>query len=380
MASLEHGIPLDVSTVFMVASVSKQFTAFAVAMLSSDGKIDLDARVRRYIPELSDELDGITVRQLVHHTSGLRDEFGLLSLAGYRMDDVITQDDILAILFRQESLNFEPGTEYAYSNSGYTLLAEIVERVTQQSFREWTEEHIFAPLQMQHTHFHDNHQEVIEDLAQSYYTSGNSYRRQVINYSSVGASGLYTTVGDLTRWALNFQTRQVGTALAHHIVGERGILHNGDTLSYAFGQSHGLHRGAPYYSHSGSHRGFRAHLVRFPQDSLAVAVLSNLEEFNPSEAAFAVATLFFVPQDLEEFTGSYYSDELQSTIKIEARANKLYMKHPRHDRVELTWTEPDHFSADSWYVSELVFQRDNGRITKFLATSSRMRDVSFEKH
>ncbi len=379
MAHLEHGVPMDVSTVFMVASVSKQFTAFAVAMLANEGHIELDEPVRRYVPELSKMLEGITVRQLIHHTGGLRDEFGLLSLAGYRMDDIITKNDILALLYRQHSLNFEPGTEYAYSNSGYTLLAEIVERATNVSFRAWTTEHIFAPLEMNDSHFRDDHGEVINNLAQSYTASGEAYRRQTINYSSVGASGLYTTAGDLARWARNFHTQQVGSAETHRTVRQRGILNSGDTLSYAFGQSFGFHRGKTYVGHSGSHRGFRAHLVRFPQETLAVAVLSNLEEFNPSEAALAVAELFIEPQDFTEFTGTYYSEALQSGVTIKAINGELYMKHSRHDRVQLTWTEPDHFSVDVWFFSELTFQRKDGRITRFLANSSRMRNVSFER-
>ncbi len=378
-AHLEYGIPVTPSTVFMVASVSKQFTAFAIAMLADRGDISLEDPVRSYIPELQAAADSITIRQLVHHTSGLRDEFGLLSLAGYRMDDVISKESILRLLYRQESLNFEPGAEYLYSNSGYTLLAEILERVTGQSFREWTTEHMFVPLGMRDSHFRDDHGEVIPDLAQSYVTDGDAYRRQAVNYGSVGASGLYTTARDLAIWARNFETTQVGSQRVHELVHEQGVLNSRDTLAYAFGQSVSQYKGHRRVSHSGSHRGYRAHLARFPEERLAVIVLSNLEEFNPSGIAMQVADAFLDPLPLADYPGTYYSAELESIYKVVQMNGKLRLQHNRHPEVALTASEPDVFTSDAWYLDTVTFLRKDGRITGFKASNSRMRDVWFER-
>ena len=380
-ANLEYDLPITSSTVFLVASVSKQFTAFAIAMLAEQGTLSLDDDVRKYVPELHDFGPTITLRHLVHHTSGLRDEFGLLAMAGYHMDDVITKETILGLAYRQRALNFEPGEEYLYSNTGYTLMAEIVERVTGQSFRDWTTENIFEPLGMTHSHFRDDYKSIIKNRAQGYYTDGDGYKKQTVNYASVGASGLYTTAEDLARWALNFNDGRVGGTAVLDLVHQRGRLNKGDTLSYAFGQSIGQHKGHRRVSHSGSHRGFRTYLARFPDDDLAVVVLSNLEAFNPAEMALKVADLYLTdpPERLAEFTGTYHSEELDATYRLSLEKGRLVARHRRYEPIALTPSDTDAFSSDSWFLSTLAFSRTDGQITGFRASNSRTQKVWFEK-
>jgi CubicO group peptidase (beta-lactamase class C family) len=168
MANLDHDVPVGPETVFDIASVSKQFTGMAVSMLVEAGRIDLDAEARRYLPELPDFGDPLTVRHLVHHTSGIRDWPATLGVAGWRMDDVISFPQILRMAWNQRELNFPPGSEYSYSNTGYNLLAEIVSRVTGESFRAWTDQNIFRPLGMTSTHFQDDHREIVLRRAQGY--------------------------------------------------------------------------------------------------------------------------------------------------------------------------------------------------------------------
>ena len=381
-ANLEYDLPITPSTVFLVASVSKQFTAFAIAMLAEQGKLSLDDEVRQYVPELHDFGPTITLRHLVHHTSGLRDEFGLLAMAGYHMDDVITKETILDLAYRQRALNFEPGEEYLYCNTGYTLMAEIVERVTGQSFRAWTAENIFEPLGMRHSHFRDDYTSIIKNRAQGYYKDDDDgYKKQVINYASVGASGLYTTAEDLARWALNFDDGRVGGQAVLDQVHQQGRLNKGDTLSYAFGQSIGHYKGRRRVSHSGSHRGFRTYLVRFPDDDLAIIVLSNLDAFNPSEMALKVADLYLIdpPERLAEYTGTYHSEELDATYRLTVEKGRLVARHRRYEAIALTPSDTDAFSGDSWFLSTLAFTRAEGRITGFRASNSRTRKVWFEK-
>ena len=379
VAQLEYGIPITPSTVFMVASVSKQFTAYSIALLSLQNILDLDAPVQKYVPELYDYPLPITVRQLIYHTSGLRDEFGLLAMAGYRMDDVITKDDILRLLYRQRHLNFEPGTEYMYSNSGYTLLAEIVERVTGQSFRQWTHDHLFVPLGMDDSHFRDDHTTVIPNVAQGYITAGGSFKMQLVNYASVGASGLYTTPLDLAHWLNNLNHGSIGGQAARLLVHERGVLSNGDTLRYAFGIIFDQFRGTRRIGHSGSHRGFRTWVGRFVDHDLGVIILSNLEEFNPAAMAHKVAALFIRDESLTDFEGVYYSGELDARYTLAVRADTLRLSTRRGTEISLQRTGYNTFATGTWFLSEISFKRKKDRVTGLSVSYRRTRNMWFDR-
>jgi len=382
IANLEYDIPITPATVFLVASVSKQFTAFAVAMLADQGLLSLDDDVRQYVPEMPDYGKPITIRHLIHHTSGLRDEFDLLAMAGYHMDDVITKEAILELAYRQQALNFSPGAEHLYSNTGYTLLAEIVERVTGQSFRAWTTEHLFEPLGMAHSHFHDDHQMIVKNRAQGYAQKGEGgYKKQVVNYASVGASGLYSTVEDLARWLNNFEDGAVGGPRVLAQVNTRGRLANGDTLSYAFGQYVGAYKGLVRVSHGGSHRGSRTYLIRFPTKRLAVILLSNLDEFQPTDMALKVADLYLAepPDRLADYEGAYYSEELGTTYRLAVKDGRLVAQHRRYEDIPLTPSGPDTFSSDTWFFRTLTFTRAGGRVTELRVTNNRARNLRFVK-
>ncbi len=382
MANLEHGVPMTPETVFMVASVSKQFTAFAVAMLAARGHLALDADVRTYLPEMHDFGTPITLRHLVHHTSGLRDEFDLLGMAGWRMDDVITKDHIVGLAARQRELNFPPGSQYLYCNTGYTLLAEVVERVTGQSFRAWTDEHLFGPLGMSRTHFHDDHTMPVPGRAQGYERDASGrYRLQVNNYESVGASGLHTTAGDLMRWLHNLDTGTVGGPEVLSLVHERGRLTRGDTLHYAFGLGIDRYKGHRRVGHSGWHRGFRTYAGRFPDDSLAIVVLSNLASFDAPGQAMRVADVFLspAPESLAVYTGTYTSSELDTSYTLALDGDHLVLRHRRNPVVTLTFDGPDAFTTDAWFMDRIVFERKGGRITGFRASTQRARNLLFER-
>src|SRR5258708_11516084 len=209
-ADLEYDIKNTPATIFHIASVSKQFTAFSIAMLVDQGKLSLDDDIRKYLPELHDFGSVITINHLIHHTSGLRDQWNLLLMAGWRLDDVITQKQIMRMISRQRELNFKPGEEMLYCNTGFTLLAEIVSRVTGKSFPDWTHKNIFEPLEMKNTLFYDDHEKMVKNRAYSYYQFKDGYKKSVLNYANVGATSLFTTVEDLSKWAVNFETMKVG--------------------------------------------------------------------------------------------------------------------------------------------------------------------------
>ena len=381
IANLEYDAKNTEETVFMVASVSKQFTAFAIAMLVADGSIALDDSIRKYVPEMHSFETPITVRHLVHHTSGLRDEFGLLGMAGYRMDDVISKDTILHLLYRQRALNFAPGAEYSYCNSGYTLMAEIVERVTGQTFREWTTENIFAPLGMEDSHFRDDHTTVIPGRAQGYLTTDSTFKAQTVAYSSVGASGLYTTASDMVKWMRNFETGTVGGKEVLELIQQRGVLSDGDTLSYAFGLIHDTVHGARRIGHSGSHRGFLTYAGRFPDHDLAVIVLGNFEEFSPATVAVSIADLFLpdASERFAEYAGTYHSEELAHTVQILIEGDKLVFVNRHGERTVYAETGEDAFTSDLWFMPTMEFTRTDGEVDGFTTSNRRTRDVAFAR-
>ena len=291
-ADLDHGVPVTPETVFNVASVSKPFTAFAVALLADQGRLSLDDDVATHIPEFQVGRP-VTVRQLLHHTSGVRDLYGLLGLAGERDDAPVSQEAVLDVVLRQRGLSFEPGTRYEYSNSNYNLLAEIVERVTGEPFRSWMRDHVFEPLQMRRTFVGDDHREVIPGRARSYASAEGGYREEVFLDSDYGSGGVYSTVGDLARWLRNLGTAEVGGEAVARRVRERGVLAGGDTLRYALGVYVDAYRGVGRIQHGGSVAGYRSFVAYYPELDAGVVVLGNDSGLNPVRVGNDVAEAFF---------------------------------------------------------------------------------------
>ncbi len=321
-ANLEYDIPIKPSTIFHIASVSKQFTAFSIAMLADQGQLALDEDIRKYLPELNDFGKTITIRQLIYHTSGLRDQWNLLALAGWRLDDVITREQILRLISRQKDLNFNPGDEMVYCNTGYTLMAEIVSRVTGISFASWTKENIFTPLNMNHTLFYDDHERIVPGRAYSYREDKNGIKKSVLSYANVGATSLFTTVEDIQLWADNFRTHKVGNINIMKMMDEGGILNNGDTLSYAFGQGIGKYKGLSSRSHGGADAGYRTFLLRFPDQGYSISVFSNLASFNTGRLAYEVADIY-LKEDLSTQEDEELGEQPEEEVRVEVSDSLL---------------------------------------------------------
>jgi len=293
MADLDHNVPITPTTVFHVASMSKQFTAASIVMLAQEGKLSLDDPVRKYVTELPDFGSPITIRELVHHTSGLRDQWDLLGLAGWRYSlDLITDDDVLSVVSRQRDLNFPPGSRHLYCNTGYTLLAQIVKRVSGGSFRDFTTARIYQPLGMAHTHFRDDHAEIVKNMAYGYVPAADTFRISITNFDTVGATSLLPTVEDLALWDENFYQPRVGGAAMIKQMLEPGKLNNGEQLDYAFGLVLGQYRGLATVDHGGADAGYRSDMIRFPDQHFSVACLCNLATSNPSQLAKKVAEVY----------------------------------------------------------------------------------------
>ena len=290
-ANLEQNVRITPSTVFDLASVSKQFAGLSIAMLVDQGRIRLTDDVRAYIPELFAFRDTIRIDHLVHHTSGIRDWPATLAIAGWRMDDVIAFDQILRFASRQRTLNFVPGSEYTYSNTGYNLLAEVVRRVSGKSFRAWTDENLFRPLGMTSTHFHDDHQMIVANRALGYTRSDSGFRAVTNNLTALGSSSLFSSARDLAKWVSNFDDAKVGGAKAMQLMRTHGRLNSGSQIPYAFGISHGIYRGQATLSHSGGWAGFSTFVLHFPEKKFGVIVLANTG-INTGGAANTIASIF----------------------------------------------------------------------------------------
>jgi len=346
MADLDHDVSIGPDSVFHVASLSKQFTATAIVLLAQDRGLSLDDDVRKYLPELPDFGTPITIRHLIHHTSGLRDQWDLLQLAGWRYSlDLITDDDVLELFSRQRDLNFKPGEQFLYSNTGYTLLAQIVQRVSRQSFRDFTERRIFEPLGMTNTHFRDDHAEIVKRQAIGYAKSGNVFRLSIPNFDTVGPTGLMTTVEDLALWDENFYQPTADWKSVVEQLLQTGTLNNGQPLTYAFGLQLQKYRGLPVVDHNGADAGYKADLLRFPEQHFSVACLCNVSEANPALLARFVADVFLAsefkePQpsaipvetpvtlsqrQLSPYIGLYWDQETESAFRLTLSEGRLML-------------------------------------------------------
>jgi CubicO group peptidase (beta-lactamase class C family) len=292
-ANLEHQVPIGPQTAFDVSSVSKQLTAAAVALLAERGALSLDDPVRAYLPELRDYGVPLTLRHLVHHTGGVRDYLDLLDLAGRSAADGYTLDELVQLIGRQSELNFVPGSAHLYSNSGYLLLAAVVERVAGRPLARVLQEEIFEPLGMASTRAYDDPSLVIPGRATAYAPRRNGYAvDHYYRFAVPGDGQLYTTVGDLGRWQLAFEKDVFIRPGFMASLLEPGRLSNGEPLDYAFGLRVGELRGLRTARHGGAWGGFRSHVLRFPDVALSVITLCNNAGVRPEELSERVAEIY----------------------------------------------------------------------------------------
>lgn len=281
MADIERGVPMSPSAEFFIGSMSKQFTAFAIHLLAKDGKLSLDDDVHLYLPDVPDFGRKITIRHLMHHTSGLRDYFDLMAMAGLRPGDVIEEDKALATIRRQRTLNFEPGQQWDYSNTGYVLLARIVEHVTGKPFPEFARERIFVPLGMTHTLFQQDYRTLVPGRVLSYVPADTGgYRLAPVNISMAGDGGVLTTLGDLALWDRNFYDGRVGGMDVIRQMQATGVLNDGKPIEYASGLFVHAYRGLRLVEHSGMAGGYGNQLWRFPDQHLSVMVFANTSDID----------------------------------------------------------------------------------------------------
>lgn len=364
MANLDHGIPIASDSVFHVASVSKQFTALAIALLAHEGKLALDDAVRDYVPELPDLGAPFTILQCIHHTSGLRDQYGLFRLAGWRDDDTQTFADVLDFAYRHERLNFTPGDEYRYCNTSYSLLALIVERVSGQPFSAFVRERLLEPAGMTSSHIHDDHSAIVARRTSAYAPRADGAGFKVANstVSAPGAICLFTTAEDLARWVRNYRTREVAGAVMDAAM-TSGTLNDGSPTHYGYGLTVSSYRGLRSVGHGGVDSGYRAQVSWFPEADLGIVILGNLSSMKPGALALKVADVVIADRlgaddvadapavdlpekELEALAGAYHATPSRQVREVIFRAGRLVMPSWFGEDLDLTPIGERRFRAD----------------------------------
>lgn len=339
MADLDHNIPITQRTVFNIGSTSKQFTAASILLLAERHKLSLDDDVRKYVAELPDYGRTITIRQLLSHTSGLRDYITLLYLGGIRVEDRESVRDALETIRRQKSLNSEPGEEWLYCNTGFFLASIIVERVSGESLPQFAQHNIFGPLHMDHTVWVDDARTIVPDRVDGYAPRpGGGFELSASNWDLVGDGGIYTTLEDLLRWDQNFYRPSVGGEEMITQLTTPGTLNGGKKLEYGLGLFLGTYRGLPMERHEGEWAGYKAELLRFPAQKFSVVCLCNLSSMIPTQLAQRVADLYlaadFRPEPARPAASSGSTGEQASTLSPADSAPLLgYYRNPEDESV-----------------------------------------------
>jgi len=374
MANLEHNILITPTSVFRIGSTSKQFTASCIAILTLQGKISLDDDIRKYIPELPKYERPITIRHLVHHTSGIRDYLTLADIAALTNDYFYTPEDAIELLGRQKRLNFLPGKEHLYSNSGYFLMGVIVERVSGKSLNDFTQEHIFKPLGMKNTHFHDDHRMVVKNRADGYSPLKKGFRIDMTTLDHVGDGGVFTTVEDLYLWDQAFYHNKLGKELME-LIQTPGVLNNGEKIDYAFGLGIDDYKGIKRVSHGGGFAGFRAQMVRFPEQKFSVVCLANLGTINASRLCMQIVDIYLAhefkkevkapekkikavtltKEELEEKAGNYQDEKTGMWTIISMKENDLVIGEGRREYVLSPVSKTSFRALDAPYAISIDF-------------------------
>lgn len=392
LANLENRIPFRTSTVGNLGSMAKQFTGMLIALLDDDGTISLDDDIRLHLPELHDFDRRIRVRHLVHHSSGLRGTYpDLFLLGGWGMTDRMTTDDVLRLMSAQRELNYEPGEEFLYINSGYTLLALIAERAAGEGFASLTRSRIFDPLGMKSTFVLDDPATVVPDAAGGYFeVAHGSWRRAIVTDSVMGSTNVWSTIEDLACWDRNFVTGEVGATVVARIQ-EPGTLNDGSAPGYAFGLEaapSNRYRGRRAVEHGGQHGGHCAHMIRFPEAHLSVAVMFNRFLWDAREYALRVADLYLDDQggaasppkaaaalgrsedsEAQRFAGTYFNESRAALRTVEFDDGRL-----TYEGLPLTGIRPDRFVVDADPTVEVLFGEDgDGKFAETDTPSGRYR-------
>lgn len=387
LADVARAMPMDTDTVVEIASVSKQFTAFAVLLLEQRRLLSLDDPLLKFLPELAGSARGVTLRHLLHHTGGLRDYIALMEFVGRRWSDRVTRDEAFQAVVRQQAPNFPPGERYEYSNTGYFLLSQVVERVSGQPFPEFARVNIFEPLKMTHTQVVDRFPVPIEHRARGYSRgAGDMWQLDESPWEPVGAGNVHTTVGDLARWEANFYQPKIGGATVIARMVEAGALASGERIAYASGLMIDAYRGLPTVYHSGWWTGFRSFFLRFPEQRFGVSVLCNRSDAPTRQLAQGVADAYLgsamtaaqpPKSPLEDYVGTYWSSEAAVSCDLTLRNGAVTLGACMKDVVLTPYDENELISVAERIT--LRFTRHSGQPREFAYYAAGLSGLRFQR-
>lgn len=342
MSNLEYNIPIDRHSKFHVASLSKQFTAAAIIRLAQEGKLSLNDDIRKYIPEVPDFGKKITIHHLLHHTSGIRDQWVMLTLAGWREGDLITERDIMDIVKRQRTLNSPPGEEFLYSNTGYSILGIAVKRITNVSLKDYVDSVFFRPLGMHDTHFQSDHAAIIPSRTSAYYNDNGKWKIAIPVFDNYGATSLFTTVGDLAKWDSLYYLDSAAGRLFTKMMYQPGILNNKTEQIYASGLMLTNISGYDAIEHSGADAAYRSYFLRVPEKHFSIFIIANTDDIDFMTASRNIFNLLHksklnersdnierkVSTDtsiVKKWAGTYFDTVTQSIHRVNFKDGRLYM-------------------------------------------------------
>jgi len=394
LANLEYDIPVSSTTVFRTGSVSKQFTVMSVMLAASEGKLSLDDDIRKHIPEMPTYEKTVTIRNLIHHTSGIRDYLVLMMLAGKRDEDYYTNEEVMEKLAALENLNFTPGDEYLYSNAGFWLLSQIVERATGKTLREWADAKLFEPLGMANTHYHDDPRMIVKNRASGYRPKEDGgFKIDMTPLEMVGDGGVFTTIDDLLKWDRNFDDMRVGGESVMKEMLKLEKFNDGALQNYAGGLVITRHRGLKTVQHGGAFVGFRAGMMRFPEEKLSAYCLCNLSDINPMELigkaaeiylegklqSEDVATASLPEESLRKRAGIYWSPRLASFATLRFEDGKLEYLTGETPHGLLPRNETEFVLMRGPSRIDIGFLDDQGSPDKFRIRSEGQRPFDYER-
>jgi CubicO group peptidase (beta-lactamase class C family) len=378
LADVEHNIPITSKTMFNLASVSKQFTAFSILLLEKEGKIKLDDDIHKYLPDLPNYGSPVTIRNLLNHTSGIWEYYStMVYYCGYDKDDHFTLREDMALLKQQKKLLFEPGSQWSYCNTNYLLLAQIVEKITGVSFQEWTKSHIFEPVGMKDSFFMKNSSQIIESKADPYKKVENEFVRDNGNWTNaVGMGYLFTNIDDMILWMDNFRTMKVGGSDVIEKMFKKATLTNGNESFYGFGLGILTRSGKKIIGHSGQTAGYKTAMLYCPELELGIAILANNRSINSEGLSNTIFDLYtgkkitteptsteeepfipFNPESAAEFAGGYIIEGTNTKVAVNV--------------------EDDYLHSALWGLGEDFFHPLN---EKKYANRSRVTFIEFDKN
>ena len=410
IGDLEHNIKITSSSVFYIGSVSKQFVTFSILLLEEQGKLNLDDKIQKYLPDFPEYDSPLTIRHFIHHTSGVRDYLTLMYLRGRSYLDKTDKNEVYELIKKQKELNFSPGEKYLYSNSCYFMLAMIIEKAAGQSLKIFAHENIFEPLGMKNSLFYDDNTDLIKNRVFSYKKRSNKegFDNLIMRFDLVGSGGVYSNIEDLFLWDQNFYNNKLGKGGQKIInkMHKEGLLNNGESSGYAFALNNGVYRGLKTVSHAGSLAGYRAQLMRFPEEKTSIIILANRGDSSPTDKSLQIADIMLKnefseePQNKEEnigqsnknkskklllnqsisnlqdYTGNFYSEELDFNYLVILKDGKLKVKIADYKVQDLIKFGIDKFTIDNGLIN---FNRENKVIVGFELDAGRVSNLKFEK-